>query len=234
MKAMLEGYGLDLHWTYPGLTRTKGKVEWKEIVDSAVEEREEMERKKRAALSKSESSKRYNRIKHWGRVDEGAAVFSGEIGRRGARVIERYRDDCNADQGRRLKLMCRAGCLPVLEMIGTTMEWPIAQQACILCNTGQTDTIPHFVTSCPGHAKQRKALVNKIARSLSPEREAWFNALSATELCDVLLGKTIGNPEADDYIDVLVKRFMVKAWKCRKRVQCAIRDTIGWKWLQRV
>ena len=52
-----------------------------------------------------------------GKVEEEFARSSGEIGRRGALVPEPYLDDRKEPVGRRLKLMCRAGCLPVMKRV---------------------------------------------------------------------------------------------------------------------
>ena len=62
----------------------------------------------------SNHASRYVRSKRWDKVEEEFARSSGEIGRRGALVPEPYLDDRKEPVGRRLKLMCRAGCLPVM------------------------------------------------------------------------------------------------------------------------
>ena len=121
-------------------------------------------------------------------------------------MIERYLDDRISDQGRRLKLMCRAGCLPVLETIGTGMKWPVPLRSCVLCETGQTDSIPHLLVTCPAFERYRKVLKTKAARSiegLGPDMVTWFLALPESGLCDVLLGKSVGNAKIDDFIDYL-------------------------------
>ena len=188
-------------------------------------------------MSESETLHRHDRIKSWKKVERDAAVLSGEVGRRGARVIERYLDDRISDQGRRLKMMCRAGCLPVLATIGTGMKWPVSLRACMLCKTGQTDSILHLLVACPAFERCRKVLKTKAARSLEgigPDKATWFHALPETDLCDVLLGKSVGNARIDDFIDVLVKRYLTKIWNGRKRLQRAVQDVIGWQWLKKV
>ena len=80
-------------------------------------------------------------------------------------------------------------------------------------------------------------LKTKAARSiegLGPDMVTWFLALPESGLCDVLLGKSIGNAKIDDFIDVLVKRYLTKVWVRRKRLQRAIQDVIGWQWLKKV
>jgi hypothetical protein len=43
----------------------------------------------------------------------------------------------------------------------------------------------------------------------------------------VLLGARAGSKAAEDFIDVRVKRFLVKVWKKRRRVSLAINDRLG-------
>jgi hypothetical protein len=35
-------------------------------------------------------------------------------------------------------------------------------------------------------------------------------------------------------IDVMVKRYLVKVWKCRGRVNRAVQEVVGWEWLKKV
>ena len=51
---------------------------------------------------------RYGRTKNWERVDEDHAEFTGEVGRWGALVCERYLDDMKERGAASLKLQCRA------------------------------------------------------------------------------------------------------------------------------
>ena len=236
-KAMLEKYNLERYWTNPSLVQGKGWKEWKMIVEEGVEDREDVERRDRSLASVSATSERYNQIKHWGRVSEDAAVFSGEVGRRGARVIERYLDDRNADEGRRLKLWCRAGCLPVLETVGIGLRWPDSLQLCTLCNGGETDSISHFLAVCPYFEKRRKALKDKIFSILTKQsntKAVWFATLPDAGVCRVLLGETVGDARIDDYIDCLTKRYIVKIWGDRKWLNRSVQEVVGWEWLKRV
>ena len=113
----LEKYGLAHHWTRQALTRMTSEDQWKVQVAEAVDMVEERERRERGLASDSETWHRYQRVKNWAEVNEETAVFSGEIGRLAARVFEKYLDDRSDGEGRRLKMWCRAGCLPVMEKI---------------------------------------------------------------------------------------------------------------------
>ena len=59
----------------------------------------------------------YMHVKSWAIVDNTRASFSGEVGKFGALVPERYLDDTRERLACRLKVMCRCRCLPVLERI---------------------------------------------------------------------------------------------------------------------
>ena len=72
-----------------------------------VEEYYEQERERQCATMPSVA--RYLGVKCWDRMGSDRAVMKGEVGMRGALVVERYLDDVQERLGSRLKVMCRAG-----------------------------------------------------------------------------------------------------------------------------
>jgi len=232
-RATLEKYGFAHHWNRPALTRIVTEVEWKARVAEAVDALEERDRRQRALAGTSESWKRYQRVRNWGRVSEEAAVFSGEVGRLGARVFERYLDDRSDGEGRRLKLWCRAGCLPVMEKIGTALDWPAPLNNCLMCATGEPESTQHLLAECPAYQRQRVKMLAKLDHRMEAH-EAKVSRMKSEDLCDVLLGKSVGDVKIDEYIDVMVKRYLVKVWKCRGRVNRAVQEVVGWEWLKKV
>ena len=223
---MLEAFGLQQFWQEPDMAGQMSKTEWKERVAEAVEEREARAREERFKWMTSEASARYERVKGWGRVTREAAVFGGEEGRRGARVHERYLDDHCESAGRKIKMLCRAGCLPVLDRVGQDMGWSDSLRTCMLCDTGEAETVQHFVVACPAHQSHREVLARGVC---SGTEGTGFNfaALAPSDQCDLLLGKSTGVAALDDRVDVLVKRFLKKAWRGRGRVAKAVQEVTG-------
>ena len=221
---MLESHGLREVWHDPA--STGDKKEWKERVAEAVEEREGVEREKRFEQMTSEASKRYERVKGWGLVTEETAAFSGEVGRRGARVHEKYLDDHCEPVGRKLKMLCRAGCLPVMDRVGQEMGWSDSLRVCPLCDLGEAETVQHFVVSCPAHQKHRETLAQGVRVGIEGVGVD-MAALSPRDQCDLLLGKSTGVAALDDWIDILFKRFARKAWAGRGRVARVVQEVTG-------
>ena len=189
-RATLEKYGFAHHWNRPALTRIVTEVEWKARVAEAVDALEERDRRQRALAGTSESWKRYQRVRSWGRVSEEAAVFNGEVGRLGAHVFERYLDDRSDGEGRRLKLWCRAGCLPVMEKIGTALDWPAPLNNCLMCVTGEPESTQHLLAECPAYQRQRVNMLEKLDHRMEAH-EAKVSRMKSEDLCDVLLGKSV-------------------------------------------
>ena len=54
-----------------------------------------------------------------------------------------------------------------------------------------------------------------------------FAALAPSDQCDLLLGKSTRVAALDDRVDVLVKRFLKKAWRGRGRVAKAVQEVTG-------
>ena len=129
-KVMLEKADLSEEWQDPSLCCELGKEKWKDKVYKLVEERETRNTITRLSKMTSNNVSRYVRIKCWDEVGKDVARSSCEIGRRGALVPEPYLDDRKEPVGRRLKLMCRAGCLPVMKRVVREAGLPPWQGTC--------------------------------------------------------------------------------------------------------
>jgi hypothetical protein len=129
-KTLLIQGGLSENWYNPALCSTHSKRAWKDIVYRSVENRETSATIGRLSNLSSHHAARYARSKNWGKVKADYACFAGEIGRRGALVSESYLDDREEPIGRRLKLMCRAGCLPTLQRAAREAGLPASSGTC--------------------------------------------------------------------------------------------------------
>jgi len=224
---------LERFWHLPTLATLVSKDEWKTRVAEVVELHEDRLREERAKYLTSVASARYQRTKGWARVTEDAAQFTGEIGRLGALVHEAYLDDHHEYVGRKLKMCCRAGCLPVLDRVGRMDGWAPQLRKCLLCDTGEVETVQHLILSCPAHQRHRDTMLEGVERALKcgmPMQHSdtsVFASLESSDQCDVLLGKSTGMPKVDGRVDAIFKRFMKKAWRNRKRVTRAVQETLG-------
>jgi hypothetical protein len=206
-KLLNEG-GLTENWHNPELCSAQTKMEWKDAVYDSVETRETTATISRLVNLSSNHAARYARSKNWDKVKEDHACFTGEVGRRGALVPEPYLDDRDEPVGRRLKLMCRAGCLPTLKRVAREAELPAAHGTCKMCVSGCIEDIAHFMLECSAYATPRA----KMLEGAPPG----FDKLTQPGKLDVLLGKSAGTSKIDDRTDAGVKRFLKKAWRARK------------------
>jgi hypothetical protein len=186
------------------------KRKWKRIVYNAVEAHDSASAIQNLASLSGDTAARFARCKNWAKVSEDFACFSGEIGRRGALVSEPYLDDRTEAVGRRLKLMCRTGCLPVLKRVVREEGLPAESGTCKMCGSGEVESISHLIVSCNGYSELRSnALATILTRLKGPMP-------SGDNLLCLLLGASTGIPSIDVFIDRVVKRFLKKAWRHRK------------------
>ena len=94
---------------------------------------------------------------------------AGESGKLGQHVPESYLDDRCSLMGSRLKMLCRLGCLPLMNRVGREARppWPREYRTCASCCTGKIEDVHHFVMECPRYAVKRSALLKQAARELA-------------------------------------------------------------------
>ena len=224
-ESILRSADLHHHWSNPSLSTDMPKRAWKDAVYDSVEGRETVAIIDRLSSLTSAHAVRYARSKHWGMVDKDHACMQGEIGRRGMLVPEAYLDDRDEPVGRRLKLMCRAGCLPVLKRAVREANLPTEAATCRMCTSNQIEDMDHLMLDCPAYDVPRAKMWQSVPNELSH--------LPRPDKIDLLLGKSMGPSELDDKVDIAVKRFLKKAWRARKSVTKAIntaldRDDTPW------
>ena len=231
--ALLDSLGLNRLWQYPRTCVVMGKEKWKEMAYEAVENTEDNARAQRFAAMSSQFAARYARIKRWGKTPPEFATFSGEEGRRGALVSEQYLDDKADMVGRKLKLMCRIGCLPTLKRIGRVECWDDCFKRCRMCVGGAIESIKHVIVECSAYARYRSVLFREVDAALCDELTDLGNAtcgsMEQDALLDLLLGCSTGVAVVDCRIDKLVKRYLRKAWRTRKPLTLALNSVLGRK-----
>ena len=229
---LLARLGLDRFWQYPSTCARIDKLYWKKLAHEVVEDAEDAARGHRLAAMRSLSAARYARIKRWNKTPPDFAVFSGEVDRRGSLVCEQYLDD-NADTvGRKLKLMCRAGCLPTLKRVGREERWDEQRTQCMMCSReGAIENMEHVIISCNAYTQHRQALFRGIdAVFRSEPKNSFHNATCANmgheALLDLLLGGSSGVAAVDHKVDRLAKRFLRKVWRTRKPLTLALNSVL--------
>ena len=161
-RKMLETCGLGQVWQDPAAVSEMSKTDWKGMVAEAVEGVEDNERGSGGwGRCRVRSRDGTRGAKNGGRMTKEEAVFSVEKGRRGVRVHEQYLDDYRDGVGRKLKMLCRAGCLSVLDKVGRETGWPDTLRTCMLCGT-EPETIKYLLVTCPTHARHRARLVARV------------------------------------------------------------------------
>jgi hypothetical protein len=202
--------------------------EWKDLVFAAVEGVSDNQRQ--VQMTSLSSAVTYLSLKEWG-VNEPEYSFSvGENGRLGQRVPERYLDDRDCIKGTRLKMLCRLGCLPLMDRVGREAKppWKKELRVCHSCGTGVVENVFHFVCECPVYEVKRVQLMKRVRNVLAGYgKEGWFSALDVNARMLILLGQRMGVPVVENAIDRAVKRFLVKCWNIRSPLTDAINHIMG-------
>ena len=234
MKAVqknLNKHGLGRFWDNPDLTTALDVEGWRDTVYDAVNADFDGARANR--MEELSSTADYMAIKNWDRNEKQYSVVSGEIGKMGQYVPEAYLDDRSDLKGTRLKLLCRANCLPVMARVGreVTPKWPKEERLCIMCQDGKVEDVKHFVMDCPAYAGRRDKLLALISRAVGrAEGGGGFDAAPARHKLHVILGKRSGDAWVDRRVDRLTKTFLAKCWNQRQPVTDSINRVMGTKY----
>jgi hypothetical protein len=224
-------YGLERYWLTPSLAQTTPRPSWRSLVYDTVDKMSDAARSTR--LASFSSTQDYVEIKEWGKNTKAYSFSSGEEGRLCQHVPERYLDDRSDLKGTRLKLLCRTGCLPVMDRVGRELKppWPKECRVCYVCNEGVIEDVKHFIMECPKYAVKRNDLLSRVANILhhssSTISSDEFTNMPNHAKSHILLGKRIGDPKTEDKIDRMTKRFLTKAWNARYTVTTAINKAMG-------
>ena len=118
-----------------------GAPKWKTLVYDAVDARSNA--CILGSLAGKPSASTYTSIKEWGPNKANYSFSTGEVGRLGQHVPERYLDDRSNLKGTRLKMLCRMGCLPLTDRVGREAKppWPRDLRTCGACSTGRVEDI---------------------------------------------------------------------------------------------
>ena len=230
-KLALSNAGLADYWDDPRKAAREDAHTWKTRVYRAVETVSNAGRA--ARMADMPSVQIYNRIKEWGTNEKAYSFSVGEEGRPGCLVPERFLDDRTRLKGTRLKLLCRLNCLPVMDRVGREVrpQWPKQNRVCFACGSDTVENIHHFIMDCPRYATRRTGLVTQIGHILSRSTgnltAAAFAEMGGSAQCEVILGRRIDDPIAEDRIDAAVKRYLTKAWNMRADVTARINAVLG-------
>lgn len=215
-RRLLQEMQLSRYWYDPDEVVRHSKLAWKRIVYRQVEQEQEHERRRR--MEGSLSMETYLKVKNWNRMDSQRAQFEGEIGKLGALVCERYLDGVEEKTGCKLKLMCRVGCLPVLQRVAWENKWDPGWARCMMCDSGRAEDIQHFMLECKAYKRHREWMMSRVAAHAPVETD---------ERMAALLGARMASRKVEDKIDHAVQRFLKKAWRVRKTLTKAINRELG-------
>jgi hypothetical protein len=226
-------YGMHAEWAHPDRMVDYGHGEWRDRVYEAVNTYADSERHNR--MLSLPSTAEYSQVKAWGRTSQAYAFSSGEVDRLGQHTPERYLDDRRCLKGTRLKLLCRLGCMPVMERVGREQrpQWPKQCRVCMTCGSGEIEDVQHFLLGCPAYARHRVNMLTRVGGVLRRARVPLnidMNDMDRNDRCRVLLGQRMGDPIVEDQIDRYVKQYLVKAWNTRTPVTKAINNVLGTKY----
>ena len=227
-KRLLQTVGMGKYWTDPTSAGNVPTPDWKKKVEGAVDAHHDEARAQR--MRRMPSCVPYMGMKDWGPTSKEYSFSSGEVGKLGQQVPERYLDDRRNLKGTRLKLLCRTGSLPLMARVGREVspKLPRDMRTCLACNGGVVEDVHHFVMECPMHTKRRAALFDQVSRAADRSAlDLEFGMLGADEQLQIILGKRVGDPQFEDKVDWQAKKFLTKCWNAREHVQTAINVNFG-------
>jgi hypothetical protein len=204
---------------------------WKERVYANVDASSDSDR--HARMLTTPSSTEYRLTRAWGPTPAKYAFSIGEVDRPGQHTPQAYLDDRKNLKGTRIKLLCRLGCLPVMDRVGREAipRWPKEARTCPMCRQVVVEDVAHFVSECPSYTTHRTRMECQVARVLQAGTTtisaAGLSALGHRARTRVLLGQRIGDPVVEDQIDKHVKVFLTKAWNTRAHMASVINTVMG-------
>ena len=121
--------------------------------------------------------------KCWDKMDADRAEMKGEVGQRGSLVVERYLDDVKKRLGSRLKLLCRAGCLPVLGRVAWELD--------LSEHHDEVEDVEHVLLRCPAHQHHRAKMMDAAGAvyAVAHEGEELEEASAETQTRVLLAGR---------------------------------------------
>jgi hypothetical protein len=225
-RSCLENYDLLEHWHILPQDPHFSRNSWKDLVYAKVNNKANLDRTRRGPGYGSNIV--HSQVKFWGVNPKHYSVYAGEINRIGQYVPEKYLDDVTDKKGTRIKLLCRLNLLPIMDKVGRDLGWPHIDRVCLACNSGDRETIHHFVMNCSLYDELRLDLNRRIITGMNDSQAVEsFNSLSASTKLYFLLGMRFGNPNIELRVDAYVKRFLRKAWNKRTTVTEAINKVLG-------
>ena len=209
-QAVFEKYGLTDEWNDPH--SGTHKEDWKRKCYAAVDARETTEARARLE-SMGPSLQLYgSKLKSWNPTPAPYAAYVGEVGRHGARVVERYLDGWSGPLGTKLKQLCRGGLLPTLAKVGRHRGWAEDMQVCQMCSQGVKETQRHVLMECDRYRVYRQR-TDTILAGMTPEARY-----------AKLLGMRSGDAGADALVDSATKRMLEEIWKERRKLTQSINE----------
>jgi hypothetical protein len=234
---LLKEVGLGDYWEHETRCLDHSTGAWKSMVHEQVDGY--FERIRAPKMLHARSLRDYMHVKCWHTNSREYSAFSGEVGRLGALVPERYLDDRMELKGTRLKMHCRFNSLPTMYRVGRECPtpWPKETRLCLNCDKGDVEDVYHFVMECPAYAAGRAKLHAKIERAWASS-EIWggttFAEFSPRLRFWILLGKRIQEPNLEDQIDSYVKKFLRQSWNARNWLTQAMDKMLGRNYAQTI
>lgn len=217
MRDLLQNRSLADAWNDVNECTKISKQAWREIMHNKIETHFETLRK--ARMENMPTMAMYKTIKHWSWVGAERAVLKGEAKLRGAMVSEPYLDDHQETMGRKLKLLCRANCLPLLPLIAHERGWDPSWTKCLMCNSNSPETLHHVLLDCSAYNTDRARILSKVTEIHDKNRRGRrWNSLQHNEKVQILLGQRVYSSKAEKEIDHFSKRLLHRIWRKRKHL----------------
>ena len=151
--------------------------------------------------------------------------------------VPRYLSDCSNREGTRLLTACRMGSLQLMGRIARFMNWPAIGGSCLLCSSGETENVEHFVLRCAALQKARSRCDEGLHLALPllgiPGATLWARYQTPEGRFGLLLGnspKVLKEQQVDTAVhaedwaracwvmDKAAKNLLVAMWRMRDAI----------------
>ena len=151
--------------------------------------------------------------------------------------VPRYLSDCSNREGTRLLTACRLGSLQLMGKIARFMNWPAIGGSCLLCSSGETENVEHFVLRCTALQNARSRCEEGLRLALPqlgvPGATLWARYQTPEGRFGLLLGnspKVLKEQQVDTAVhaedwaracwvmDKAAKNLLVAMWRMRDAI----------------
>ena len=96
-----------------------------------------------------------------------------------------------------------------------------------MCDTSEIEDTRHLLLSCSAYDTHRRVLLQGINQINNCQQD--FESMDLSTQEQTLLGKHWTDRKGDNQVDFLIKRYLKRVWRTRKKLTRLVSETFGRK-----